>query len=143
MKVKVYDFLSADAKLIREEVFVEEQKFQYEFDDTDDIATHMVMYNDAGEPVATCRVFQGSEDGHYIFGRLAVMAPYRGMNLGAKMIQEAEDYIAQKGGTWISLHAQCRVTSFYEKSGFTGFGEIDDEEGIPHIWMRKKIRRKS
>lgn len=39
----------------------------------------------------------------------------------------------------MSLHAQCRVKSFYEKLGYTEFGEIDDDEGCPHIWMNKQI----
>jgi hypothetical protein len=33
------------------------------------------------------------------------------------------------------LHAK----GFYEKCGDTAFGEIEPEEGCPHIWMTKKL----
>lgn len=35
-----YDYLSDDAKFIRQEVFMKEQGFQNEFDETDDGAMH-------------------------------------------------------------------------------------------------------
>ncbi len=43
MKFKIYDFLSADAKIIRKQVFMEEQGFKNEFDDIDNISFHIVM----------------------------------------------------------------------------------------------------
>lgn len=139
MKVQVYDFLSDDAKRIRKKVFIEEQGFKNEFDDTDKIASQIVMYNDNEEPIATCRIFAGAEKGEFIFGRLAVLMPYRGMNIGTKMIGEAEKLVLKKGGTSMRLHAQCRVKSFYEKLGYTEYGSIEDDEGCPHIWMNKLL----
>lgn len=38
MKFKIYDFLSADAKIIRKQVFMEEQGVKNEFDDIDNIS---------------------------------------------------------------------------------------------------------
>ncbi len=139
MKVVVFDYLSDDAKMIRKKVFMDEQGFENEFDDIDKVASHIVMYNEKEEPVATCRLFESSEKNKYIFGRLAVILSYRGMNIGTKMIKEAEKLVLKKGGISMSLHAQCRVKSFYEKSGYTESGEIDDDEGCPHIWMSKQI----
>ncbi len=40
----------------------------------------------------------------------------------------------------MKLHAQCRVKNFYEKSGYQAYGEIDEDEGCPHIWMRKSCK---
>lgn len=139
MKVIVFDFLSDDAKMIRKKVFMDEQGFENEFDDTDKIASHIVMYNEKEEPVATCRFFESSEKNKFIFGRLSVIASYRGMNIGTKIIKEAEKNVTKKGGISMSLHAQCRVKSFYEKIGYTEFGEIEDDEGCPHIWMNKQL----
>ena len=44
-----------------------------------------------------------------------------------------------KSGEQIKLHAQCRITDFYNKSGYTAFGEVEDIESCPHIWMRKNL----
>ena len=42
MIIESFDYLPLEAKNIRETVFVNEQGFNYEFDDIDDIATHLV-----------------------------------------------------------------------------------------------------
>lgn len=139
MRIQVYDYLPEQGKAIRTRVFVEEQGFQNEFDETDDVSFHLVAYNDAQQPMATCRVYEGAETNAYILGRLAVDRAYRGMQLGATMVQEAEKLVSHKQGTWLSLHAQCRVQNFYEKQGYTVFGAIDEDEGCPHVWMRKQL----
>lgn len=142
MNIKVYtDGLPEEAKEIREKVFVEEQGFQEEFDSVDTEAAHIVVYLDKEQPAATCRVFWDGEMQSYVIGRLAVRREYRGMNLGAVAVEEAERYICEKGGCQIVLHAQCRVRAFYEKLGFAIYGEPDEEEGCPHIWMKKRLPR--
>ncbi len=138
MKFKIYNFLSDDAKIIRKQVFMEEQGFKNEFDDIDNISFHIVMY-DENRPVATCRVYEDIVKNEYILGRLSVVKEYRGMSLGAKMIGEAERIVKEKGGTSIRLHAQCRVTPFYGQQGYKEYGVIEDDEGCPHIWMKKQL----
>lgn len=41
----------------------------------------------------------------------------------------------------ISLHAQCRIIAFCQNLGFTEFEDIHDDEGCPHIWMKKSLSR--
>ena len=57
IEFKVTNTLSEDEKMIRETVFLKEQKFTVEFDDTDNIATHIVMYLD-NQPVGCCRLYK-------------------------------------------------------------------------------------
>lgn len=45
MTFRIYDKLCEDAKQIRTEVFVAEQGFKIEFDDTDTVAKHIVGYD--------------------------------------------------------------------------------------------------
>lgn len=139
MKISVYEGFTNYAKEIRESVFINEQGFQNEFDEIDSVASHIVLFSDQGKPIATCRVFWNTEMNEYTLGRLAVIKEYRGKNIGSIIVGEAEKYVKKKGGTGIILHAQCRVTDFYKKLGFTEFGNIEDEEGCPHIWMKKSI----
>ena len=133
-----YDYLSDDAKFIRQEVFMKEQGFQNEFDEIDDGAMLIVLY-DEKRPVATCRVFEGEKEHEFVIGRLAVIKDYRGMNLGTRMLDEAEKVVRKQNGVCIMLHAQCRVKKFYEQSGYVEFGEIQCDEGCPHIWMKKML----
>lgn len=30
-------------------------------------------------------------------------------------------------------------TDFYETIGYTQYGEIEDDQGCPHIWMKKEL----
>ena len=132
------------AKTIRQVVFEDEQGFVDEFDDTDDIATHFVMYDEDGQqPIATCRVFKDDSDNNhaYILGRLAVIKEYRHQNIGSIIMHEAEKYVHNIGGKSISLHAQCQASVFYAKNGYVQCKEIDDEQGCPHVWMKKTLEK--
>lgn len=76
---------NADARLIRQQVFVEEQGFVNEFDDIDHEAYHAVIYT-GGYPIATGRLFDENGEAH--IGRICVRKAYRGRDLG-RMIVEA------------------------------------------------------
>lgn len=139
MKIVVYESLPESAKKIREEVFIREQGFQNEMDETDDVAAHFVLFDENDVPAATCRVFWNETMDSYTLGRLAVLKKYRGKNMGSALMKEAEAYVKRRGGKDIILHAQCRAADFYKKLGFAEFGDIGDDEGCPHIWMRKFV----
>lgn len=139
MKISIYESFPEYAKEIRKAVFIEEQGFQNEFDEMDNEAAHVVLFDEEEVPVATCRVFWNTMMNSYTLGRLAVIKKYRGKNIGCVMVNEVEKYVQKKGGKHIILHAQCRVVKFYKKLGFTEFGDIENDEGCPHVWMRKSI----
>lgn len=139
MKVLVYDNFPVCAKEIREAVFREEQGFQNEFDEIDHTATHIVLFNEDELPVATCRVFWNKTMNTYTLGRLAVIKKCRGKNIGSAIVREAEKCVQEKGGKSIVLHSQCQAAGFYKKLGYEEFGDIENEEGCPHIWMRKSL----
>ena len=138
MNTKVYHTLHPDSRAIREEVFVKEQGFSYEYDEHDDTAVHIVLYSE-DSPVATCRVFE-LDSGVYMFGRLAVRKEYRKNGLGRIIMKEAEKNVILMGGNQIKLHAQLHAKDFYIKCGYTPFGEIDYEQDVAHIWMSKELK---
>ena len=136
MDIKIYDTLPDDAARIREEVFMKEQGFHDEFDNTDPTAAHIVLYIE-GTPVGTCRFFPGQEEGEYVIGRIAILKKYRGGGLGSEVLAAAESAIRDAGGQKAILHAQQQARPFYEKQGYTAYGEPDLDEDCPHIWMEK------
>lgn len=140
MKAEFYDnVLTEDCMYIRKKVFIEEQGFKEEFDKTDYKAVHVVIFID-GVPCATGRLFRSSDNySTYRIGRVAVLKPYRGRKLGNKVISLLEEKCRQMGGKEIILSAQCRAKGFYEKLGYSPFGEEFLEEYCPHIDMRKKL----
>lgn len=134
IEYKFFEELNNDSIYIRQKVFVEEQGFVDEFDDIDNIATHIIVYDD--KPIATCRIFT-NDMGEYLIGRFAVIKEYRGTGLGASLLKKAEDVIYNRGGRTILIHAQTSARTFYEKSGYISTGKEDHEEGVPHVWLVK------
>jgi predicted GNAT family N-acyltransferase len=139
MRVEMFQTIPQQAVEIRQKVFIDEQGFQNDFDDIDLIAVHFVLFDDLDMPIATCRVFKGEKNSSYILGRLAVIQERRGKNIGSLIVEKATEYVKKMSGEQMQLHAQCRTTGFYDRLGFSAFGEIEDEQGCPHIWMRKML----
>ena len=139
MKILIYDCLPDEAKQIRQRVFVEEQGFCNEIDEIDNVAEHFVVYMDEAMPVATCRVFWDGVIKGYVVGRFAVYKEYRGKKIGSAMMKEAEKHVQEIGGKCIVLHAQCQVSEFYRKLGYAEYGEVENIEGCPHVWMKKEL----
>jgi len=123
-----------DAHAIRRAVFMGEQGLTeaQEIDGTDYACTHLVAYeNDV--PVATGRIMLYGDD--YIIGRVAVLKSHRGQNLGIGIMQTLIEACCMMGGERQILHAQTHARGFYEKLGFTAYGDEFEEAGIPHICM--------
>ena len=139
MKCEIYKSIPDEVREIRTKVFIGEQGFENEFDSVDAEAVHFLMRNDNGIPVATCRVFWNNKMNSHVLGRLAVLKEHRGRGTGSQVVREALDYVKSAGGKTLMLHSQCRASSFYEKLGFSSFGEVELDEGCPHIWMKKEL----
>lgn len=136
MEIKIYDSLHDDAMNIRITVFVNEQGFIDLPDEIDMIAAHIVMYENEN-PVSACRVFKKEGTNSYLLGRLAVLKEYRGKGIGREMMKAAENYVASVNGESLMLHSQYHAREFYLRCGYTEEGEIEYEQGAPHIWMKK------
>lgn len=136
MEIRVYDSLHPHAVAIRNTVFVEEQGFIDEFDEADERAFHLVMYQ-GEEPIGVCRVFTEGET--WLLGRFAVQKAWREKGLGSLLLRKAEETVRSHGGKTLTLHAQCRAMAFYEKNGYTPFGELEYEQDCPHMAMKKEL----
>ena len=115
---------------------MKEQGFTEEYDEIDNIAAHIVLYDD--KAIGTCRIYE-KEPHKFMVGRLAIMKNFRKGGFGSKLVKAAEAYAKENGGQSIILHSQLHARGFYEKQGFTAFGEIEYEQDCPHIWMEKNI----
>lgn len=140
LKYKFFDYLPQEAKDIRTEVFVNEQKFENEFDDIDDIAYHLIIW-EGEKAIANARLYQDEDEKNsYIIGRLAVLKEYRKCHIGTKLMNLLEEKVKALSGEKISLSAQCRARAFYESLGYKASGDIYLDEYCPHIHMEKLIK---
>ncbi len=138
MTIKEYKQFPEEALIIRKKVFVEEQGFIDEFDDTDKVSKHLLVYEE-DKAIATCRIFFDEEKGSYMVGRLAVIKEFRGKNIGSKVLKRAEDIIRRDGGKSVILSSQEEVVNFYEKQGYSKEGDLYLDEGCPHILVKKLL----
>lgn len=139
MDIRVFDKIPDEARFIRETVFLDEQGFEKEYDENDNVAKHIVIYNDKNA-IATCRVYWDDEVNCYHVGRIAVLKPHRGKGLGIKIVTEAEKLIKQLGGNEVFISGQVRVAEFYKnKLGYTQYGEAYLEENVPHVALKKTV----
>lgn len=136
---KFYSVLPEEAKLIRNEVFVEEQGFRDEFDDNDKKCLHIVLF-DNDIPIATGRIFPEIENKKtYTAGRIAVRKSHRGKKIGAEVMGLLESKAKEQGAKILVVSAQCRAQGFYEKMGYTASGEVYLDEYCEHIHMEKEL----
>jgi predicted GNAT family N-acyltransferase len=130
-----------DSFAVRLAVFVEEQGIarEDELDEFDSTATHCVAYDAAGMPVAAGRLHV--QDDTAKIGRMSVLASHRGGGTGARVLAALEREGARRGVRLFKLSAQIHARGFYERCGYTAYGELYDDVGIPHIDMKKTISR--
>ena len=120
---------------LRVDVFVVEQECPYpELDgrDVEPATVHLWAEVD-GEVAATIRVL---DDGPTrAIGRVATARAHRGAGHAARLIEEG---IALCAGSPITLGAQAHLEGWYERFGFRRSGPGYDEDGIPHVPMRRE-----
>jgi YbgC/YbaW family acyl-CoA thioester hydrolase len=133
--------LGADARRIRTQVFVQEQKIplELEWDDADATALHAVAYNGLGQAVATGRLLQ-PQPGVAKIGRMAVHQVLRGCGVGRQVLEALLAAARARGDREATLHAQRSAQAFYSGLGFEAQGEPFEEAGIAHIEMARALR---
>jgi ElaA protein len=141
---EVYDMLAA-----RSRVFVVEQNCVYgDIDGLDLDAWHLLAYMPAttseARPTlaAYLRVLLPGQpdamENDVRIGRVLTLERYRGIKLGNAMLERALAHIlAQWPDDPVSLHAQAHLQRFYGAFGFQPISPVHDEDGIPHVWMRR------
>lgn len=127
------------AKEIREEVFMEEQGFPFDYDETDETAWHIAGW-DGDVLIGAGRLFW-VEGAVYSIGRVAVKQAYRKQYIGDTIMRALEDKAVQLGAAFIVLEAQEPAAGFYEKQGYEPVGAAHMHEGALHIAMRKDLSK--
>lgn len=124
---------------LRKDVFVEEQNVpvELELDEYDATATHFLMRDANGAPVATARLL--NKHGLAKIGRVAVLKAVRGQGLGLELMRAVLDEARRQGFREAVLDSQTYAILFYERLGFVAEGDEFDDAGIPHFLMRRSL----
>lgn len=128
------------ALAIRTAVFIQEQQVpaELEVDEYEQVATHVVAYDEAGTPVATGRILPYG-DGIGKMQRIAVSKIARTGGYGRAVMNKLEEIGRELGYTQFMLEAQTHAEGFYEKLGYrTVSTEPFLDAGIWHVRMVKE-----
>lgn len=136
IEIKVKKHLSDEIKYVREQVFMLEQGFDQEFDEIDNIASHLTL-KIADAIAGTLRIYE--DKGCMTIGRVAVLKEYRGNNYGHLMMKKAIEYCKEQGHKMIIVGAQLQAKQFYLSLGFKETDIFYLDEGVPHIKLRYEI----
>ena len=123
---------SAALRLVREKVFIEEQRVptELEWDGRDAECLHLLAEDVEGNPIGTGRLLS---DGH--IGRMAVLEEWRGHGVGSALLLGLMEEGQRRGFSTLILAAQLQAMPFYAKVGFEAEGDVFDDAGIPHRTM--------
>jgi predicted GNAT family N-acyltransferase len=144
----------ADALAIRFAVFVDEQDVDPDAErdvlDDDPRTLHCVAYQEDGTPLAVGRLLaphtdimhgEGTPHGNMNpayphIGRVAVARQARGTGAGRALMEFLEEAALERHGAHgtvrVELSAQDQAMPFYERLGYTAFGDGYSDEGIMH-----------
>lgn len=136
VRVCSWDDARAEARRIRELVFVQEQgvPVELEMDDQDAHCAHALAYNAAKDAVGTGRLLP---DGH--IGRMAVLKDWRGKGIGALLLLALIERARERRHALVRLNAQISAAGFYRRYGFEVSGPEFMEAGIPHVPMQRDL----
>jgi len=121
---------------LRREVFIYEQSVPevLEWDGLDGSALHLIATSADGAAIGTARLLS---DGH--IGRVAVMKAWRQRGVGTALMEKMIHQATLLGYNELKLASQIQAIPFYEKLGFTCYGETFIDAGIPHLNMRRSL----
>jgi hypothetical protein len=124
------------ARLVRERVFIEEQRVprELEWDEWDAPSEHAVACDAGGASIGTARLLP---DGR--IGRMAVLRAWRGRGVGAGLLAALLGRARERGIPRVTLHAQTQAADFYRRFGFSERGGEFLEAGIPHVEMTLEL----
>ncbi|MDQ3034737.1 MAG: GNAT family N-acetyltransferase [Myxococcota bacterium] len=129
-----------DVLALRQRVFVIEQRCFYEDADGKDPSALHVLGRQGARLVAYARILpEGARFAERSIGRVVVVPEARGRGIARALMERAIASIREAyGEVPIALAAQSHLQAFYGSVGFERRGAEYDEDGIPHVDMRRR-----
>lgn len=135
------------ALALRVRVFVDEQRVppEEEVDHYDalpeqEVGALHVLSQRAGEALGTGRLIYAKTSSESAkIGRVAVSRTARGLGVGRAVMERLHDEARVRGIAEVELGAQLHAIPFYEKLGYTAYGEIFLDANIEHRMMKLRL----
>ena len=70
---------------------------------------------------------------------MATREDLRGQGIGARVLEACVGHVAARGGGLLWCNARMPARRFYERAGFTAWGEEFESLGIAHVVMWRMV----
>lgn len=108
-------------------VFGFDVSLEGEFQDDGAGSFYVLVTDDKGKPLSTCRLHPVPETGFAKIERVATISAARGQGAGRLGISEAESWARELGYSHIVITSRREVTGFYESLGYVVREDMNPE----------------
>ena len=91
------------------------------------------------DKILACCVLTRMATGECKLRQMAVHPSMQQNGLGASLLNFAENIARDNGCRTMIMHARKTATGFYEKQGYSVYGDEFEEVTIPHVAMKKLL----
>ena len=102
-----------------------------EFGEDTPESEYILVTDDEGRPLSTCRIHLLPEEGFAKIERVATVSYARGQGAGRLAITAAEEWIKERGYKKIVITSRDEAVGFYEKLGYKADYSIDARALFP------------
>lgn len=113
-----------------------------EFDTDTPQTEYILVLDDNGVPLSTCRLHFVPEDGYAKIERVATVSFARGQGAGKLAVTAAEDWIRERGYHKIIVTSRVEAVGFYEKLGYKADYSVDARAMFPSPKKREEPAKK-
>ena len=125
---------------LRRDVFEREQNIPrpLDRDPFDYSADHVVAFDKTGRCVGTGRIVRTDARTAQI-GRMAVEKDVRKHGVGGLVLEALERMATMRGISEVTLNAQLPAEAFFRNRGYVRVGDVFQDQGVPHVLMKKSL----
>lgn len=109
-------------------------------EDTSADALAIILIAKEEEEVIGCILCQAIGNGIIKLRQMAVDDAWQSKGIGKTLVHAAEEEALRLNTAKVQLHARQSAVGFYERLGYTAYGPVFTEVGIPHIAMEKLLQ---
>ena len=91
------------------------------------------------EEIIGCCILSPAQNTEIQLRQMAIATNQQGQGIGAKIVCFAEKFAKENAYKSLMMHARKTALGFYQKLGYSTFGDEYEEVGIPHYSMRKVL----
>jgi len=142
MPIKIIDHGSGEYEqmiALRKEVLRKPLGLTYSQEDLDRDKNDILIGAFEDDIILACCILTRTAPDAFQLRQMAVEQKMQRNGVGAAIMAFSENIARDAGGRTMMMHARKTATGFYEKLGYSIFGEEFTEVGIPHFEMRKTL----